>query len=326
MISKLFLAASLAAAVTAQEVLYTFPFFKESNCGGDTMDLKFFEHSGDTCRGGTMIPGDGWEKRDNGDWKAYVNAKGLASNCQVALLKESSVDPESCGDVFATFDGATTTPCSQLWVPQQIGAFWCCDDECDGIIAFEATARLARKDYIHMSSPASNLANKVKKSSPSSDVTAIKRSPLMRPRADCKWEGAAPEDSRGAAVKVTGTLSCGQDGDCQLQDQAEVSFEATQSFGVSTEVGASFFDLVQASVSFSYEYSFTQGEKRLVSYTVSIPPGTKGHLEWTPYLECTTGKFTGDCQWAAEADGFACVHKQLASGQPDGLMAYVQEF
>jgi len=50
-------------------------------------------------------------------------------------------------------------------------------------------------------------------------------------------------------------------------------------------------------------------------------------LEWTPYIECTKGKFTGDCaDWATEQDGQACVPKQLAGGQPDGLMAFVQEF
>ena len=117
-----------------------------------------------------------------------------------------------------------------------------------------------------MSSPASNLSKKVKTSSlsppaselskkakKSADITAVKRSPLVRPRADCSWEGAAPYDTRGSAVKVTGTLSCGNGDDCQLQDQATVSFEATETFGISSSVGASFFDLIQASITFSYE-------------------------------------------------------------------------
>ena len=71
----------------------------------------------------------------------------------------------------------------------------------------------------------------------------------------------------------------------------------------------------------SFRYSYTQGESLTVAFTVSVPAGTQSHLEWMPYFECTDGKFTGDCDWAAETDGFACVHKLLDGSQPDGLMA-----
>lgn len=99
---------------------------------------------------------------------------------------------------------------------------------------------------------------------------------------------------------------------CQQSVDVARSVSQTNSFGVSTEVGATFFEVVTASVSFSYEYSFSEEESQSSTYSVTISPGSRVYLTWTPELECVEGSFSGSCDdWDSDNDGEICIPKFL---------------
>jgi hypothetical protein len=101
----------------------------------------------------------------------------------------------------------------------------------------------------------------------------------------------------------------------------------TNTFGVSTEVGASFAKVVFTSISFSYEYSFTEEESQSSSYSVTISFGYDVYLTWTPELECAEGSFSGTCDDCDTGDGEVYIPKFLSgstSGEPAGEYNIIQ--
>ena len=96
-----------------------------------------------------------------------------------------------------------------------------------------------------------------------------------------------PNDQDGDPQTVSSTLSCPAESDsCAITNSYSVSTSQTDTSGASAEIGVSFFEIVQASVSFSYEYSYTEETTVEISYTVNLAAGQTGYLVFYPTLEC----------------------------------------
>ena len=76
-------------------------------------------------------------------------------------------------------------------------------------------------------------------------------------------------------------------------------------------------------------YSWSENQESTVSYKVSQPTGTTGHIEWYGYFYCDTGKFTGNCDSQGFGDmvgneGENCIPAYLQDGNADGVATFIQ--
>ncbi|KAJ4292087.1 hypothetical protein N0V90_009986 [Kalmusia sp. IMI 367209] len=109
----------------------------------------------------------------------------------------------------------------------------------------------------------------------------------------------------------------------------DVTYEAstTNTFGVSAEAGVNLFEVISASVTFSYEVSHETSRSYSWSISADVPPGQSGYISFAPHYLCSPeGKFSGSqCQGApVDTPGRFC-YQALLSGNPDGKAIFVQE-
>lgn len=126
------------------------------------------------------------------------------------------------------------------------------------------------------------------------DVASIKkRAPLSRlDRRDdeCKWENN--EDTNKPYLKYEDQYRIGPISKCSLKDgcdgSIEVSYSETisQSFGTEAGIGATLFEVIGLSMSFSYNEE--EAKEKGFSYThqYSVPEGAAGYVAWEPIAEC----------------------------------------
>lgn len=228
---------------------YLLTVYRESGCNkveGDEnsfLELHTFDSSADTCQQGTIIPTDDWEwDETSGQYAGWVDGNGLASECQIRILDQADVEPDRCGVPYVLLDGAKDHNCVKVWFDEVWGHSYCCNDECDG----KTDALVARA----ATTPAGGRG-------PSSRAAARQhaRDLGLTSRDDsCKWEGTGKKKVRSSTpVKLTGDQACHLDAGCPLESTTSVGFEATSTFSVTTSIGASFFEIVSASMELGYE-------------------------------------------------------------------------
>lgn len=244
MFSKLALAA-LAGVATAQQ--YQTEFWSERCGAGAMMKLQFFESSGTSCREGIFKPGTDWQRdEDERYFIAYTDGSGLADGCQVHLTESVAEEPDKCGKVFATITKRETQdiPCTKLKLPENLGGFWCCGDDCKELEPIKPEKRA------NLGMPTS-FKTKTKKSDVAA-VGAVKRSPILRPREECKWTGSAPYEDRDVPIMAKDDLSCSINSveNCPVELSFSHTVEQSTSYSVGAQAGASLFEIVSASVTF----------------------------------------------------------------------------
>lgn len=124
------------------------------------------------------------------------------------------------------------------------------------------------------------------------DVTAPKRAaPLDRVgkrQEECSFEGGAEADVRywGEQLRVSPIRNCGNADGCELSYDMSYSEMVGESWGVGSEVGATLFQVVSASVSFDYTYEESEETTRTHSIKESVPGGFSGYIVWEPLVAC----------------------------------------
>lgn len=162
------------------------------------------------------------------------------------------------------------------------------------------------------------------------DVSAIKRSAPLSSKSlqdrqnECRFfPSGGTFNSRGAQQQLPISLDCPAGGSgCSLERTTSITIEATDSFGTEAGTGINFYDILQADVTFSETYSFSEANtvSELVSF--SVPPGASGFGTWTPFVECVDGTWRGNCQgWRVDQPGRACIPQQP---EPRGVYGFVQ--
>jgi hypothetical protein len=190
----------------------------------------------------------------------------------------------------------------------------CCGTDCDSL----SPGRRARDVATLPAPPAPR------------DVVAVKKAnPFQTRQEECVWNSPGTRRGVGPTKVVANSLNCPATNaeSCPLTREVSLSVSSTNTFGVSTEVSVSFFEIVSASVSFSYEYSYTEERGYSTSYTVNVSPGSSGYLTFTPELECSDGHFEGPCSFEADGDGTVCIPRFVTSGseEPAGVYNFVSE-
>jgi hypothetical protein len=209
-----------------------------------------------------------------------------------------------------------TTPCRVFAVPEVLTIAKCCGTDCDSL---GGTPALRPREAAALPAPAAPR-----------DVTAVKKSNIFQTRQEeCVWNSPGVRRGVGATQILTNSLSCPATNaeSCPNDVTVSLSVSSTNTFGVSTEVSASFFEIVSASVSFSYEYSYTEETSYSTTYGVNISPGSSGYLTFTPELECSDGHFEGPCSFTADGDGTVCIPRYVTAGtgEPAGVYNFVTE-
>ncbi|KAK8868428.1 hypothetical protein PGQ11_007006 [Apiospora arundinis] len=325
---------------------YLFTIYRDAGCqkaDGDEnsfLELHTFDSSDSGCQQGDVIPTDDWERNQAGQYKGYVNAAGLDKECKIAVLKQADVQPDTCGLPIIVIDGAQSHNCVQLWLDEYIGTYYCCNDECDrlglGNNLISSNNNKRRRSHARELPPAASslwdmpvVSGETPKPAAAAKADATSNSRAIKRDDSCKWEGQGKKKTRALeGQKLTGDQPCELSDGCDLSNAMQVSWQATSTFGISSEVGASFFEVVSVSMSLSYEYSYSEGASSTVTYSVTQPQGTTGHIEWFQYYWCDTGKFTGNCDSQGFGDlvgseGENCIPVELANGNPDGAAVFV---
>jgi hypothetical protein len=250
-----------------------------------------------------------------GDFIVYVDGTSIPDGDKVVFVDLDDPVLDECGTPRYVIDSQTR--CQLAHLPFALDFIWCSErdgEDCDDVIptrllgnttAVTDTRRRHARDML--------LSNPKKRQD------------------DCSFSGGDVYEKYGETQRLTNALRCpqGSTESCQQSVQISRSVSQTNSFGVSTEVGASFFEVVSVSVSFSYEYSYTEEESQSTSYTVTINAGMDVYLTWTPTLECVDGEFAGSCDgWDTDTSGEVCIPKMLGqggSGEPAGEYNVITE-
>ncbi|KAH8879825.1 hypothetical protein GQ53DRAFT_833866 [Thozetella sp. PMI_491] len=229
------------------------------------MELETFDPSGDTCQAGTMDPGNdpAWSLTPIGDLKAFVTGDGLDKNCKIGIFNQDPNFPGHCGVTATVINGAESHACRGITVTKNLGIYYCCSDEqcqADGILKMRDEPRQLAASNSHLlatrhGNSSSKLARTREGNGPlGRDVTSVKRAPILQRRDDCKWNpsGGLVKKRSSVPQKLSVNSPCSNTEGCHLEHDVTVSWEATSTFEISSTVGASFFDLVEASITLGY--------------------------------------------------------------------------
>jgi hypothetical protein len=264
--------ASLTPSVFAQDPVVTQAIYRnqdECHLAGDSFLLEWFQEP--ECRRATFSLD--WEEDVNGYYSGFMTTDNLDDDCMVLFGEPNDASPETCGTVYQTF--STQRSCVPTNFRSPLNYIYCCGDDCD--------------DYVP--TVASNATKRAEKKPAPRDVTAIKRTnPLATKRqSECTFNPDEDETrmSFGDAQRVVSDLNCNSGTEqCTIESTVSLSVSHTTGFDVTSELSASLFEVVQASISFSYYTEDTSERTYETSYTATLEPGTSGYLTFTPDLEC----------------------------------------
>lgn len=174
-----------------------------------------------------------------------------------------------------------------------------------------------------------DLTNENRDPAPARDVTLVKRSAPLISRLstrqdECTFEpDGNPYNSRGAQQPLGNTQTClaTANQDCEFQYSRGYTRGSSQTFGASAEASVSLFEIISASVSFSYDYTYEESRNVVYTHTQKVPPGVTGYATYTELLECVSGVWRGDCDWDVDVEGEACIPK---ADEPGGIFGFVQ--
>ncbi|KAF2201914.1 hypothetical protein GQ43DRAFT_17407 [Delitschia confertaspora ATCC 74209] len=264
-----------------------------------------------------------WPTNGEGSYSVHVDESTIPEGCQWVFFSGAPDDDQvNQGECFNFYRRVPSEgKCTSLSLAPRFGYAMCCGDACTVEAGDFPTKPSKRSLPISKSSAVRPR-----------DVTQIKRSPpFSRPfkRDDCAFKPSNGETNAvityGQQVRVTSLLDCQSTTECTDGVSFSYSQSTTNTFGVSTELGGSLFEILSASISFSYEHSETEEKSYETTYSGTRPAGSKGYITFTPKMECSPkGTFTGDCNdWKTDVEGNACF-PVFISGAPDGIFTFVQ--
>jgi hypothetical protein len=264
--------ASLTSSVFAQDAVLAQSIYRnQDECHGDGQSylLEWFDEP--ECRRATFSLD--WPQDENGYYSGFLTTDNLPDDCLILLGEPNDANPDLCGNVYQS--ASPIRSCVPTNFRSPLNYIYCCGDDCN---EWTPTA-------------ASNVTKRVDKQPARRDVTAIKRTnPLATKRqAECQFNPDSDEtrDSFGRAQTVATDLNCPAGTEnCDIGVDVSISVAHTAGFEVTTELSATFFEVVQSSVSFSYYTEETTERTWTQRYTATLSAGTSGYLNFIPDLEC----------------------------------------
>ena len=103
---------------------------------------------------------------------------------------------------------------------------------------------------------------------------------------------------------------------CSLADGCEgeidVSYSETisQTFGAEAGIGATLFEVIGLSMSFSYSKETAEENGFSFSHKYSVPEGASGYVAWEPIAECKSKKSQAQLCFRTSQDEFSSLCKQ----------------
>lgn len=295
--------------VLGQEFFEILTIYPDDSCdpNGETHVLESPEEM-PACSSGFFIPNSPPWEIDGDILTFYADPSSAPEGCTVVFWQPNFDSDVRCSIPIAKF---TSGQVGCVKASQNMNSFnygWCCSDNCD--TAIPDSIPEAGNDTSAIEN------NKVR------DVTAVKRAApgALLGAESSKYDNIAKRqtDKDGCAFTPSGdryTLSftpvqvvpvalCSSEEGCEYSGSQSMSFSYSQTFEISSEVGATILEVIQASVSFSYSETYTEETSTEVSYTVTVPNGQRGYISFTPTYECFDGSFAGDnCRAAVDKDG-----------------------
>lgn len=251
----------------------------DNTCSGDTWLIPDPVGWAGVCTKYSTSDFPQFPSDSNGQMTAWISGKDIYEpTCKFLIYTVPTGDP-TCGQLVASVE--PDTPCREYTFPANFGAGWCCN--VDGVDTCQY--REPDKRSVGQRSHPRDL---MPRAPTAPNRAAAPELPKQKRQDSCNYvQTAGPEKIDGDAQRVSSALNCPATGDsCAITDSWSLTTGSTNTFGVSTEVGASFFEVISASVSFSYEYSYSEEETIQQDYTVNLAAGQSGYLSWTPEVEC----------------------------------------
>ncbi|KAF2729170.1 hypothetical protein EJ04DRAFT_580851 [Polyplosphaeria fusca] len=326
--------AVLVASAHAQDVLAQVWVYSTEKCAGDSWsgstDFTVFE-SNKVLSGGEWKCMYGTSKlsgfEDSGtQYTIFVDQTTIPDDCSLVLYqgppKGEEVSQGECQTYYASISNSGGG-CVKTQIQHDFGYALCCGSDCEAAAAPPPEADDSAKRDVKEAKDVAQPAPR--------DVAAMKRTnPLDRlsRREDCTFSGEG--DSVTAfepQIRLAGSVNCPGPESCDQTVQFTYSSSVTNTYGVSSEIGASLFDVISLGVSFSAEVSHETSKEFTWSVTVTVPAGQSGYVTFQPRTECTPkGKFSGGkCKGApTDIEGHFC-YQALVSGNPDGQVSFVQD-
>jgi hypothetical protein len=185
------------------------------------------------------LGGDNFEK-DGDNYKVWVQFEGLGDGCSGLIATGATFDPSTCSG----FNGISAVgQCQQYLIPGTFHTSQCCGTACNNLKARSVVDSTKTLEKRHA------------------------RDFALTARDDCSWTGPEPTVAPGAQRQILGDIQCGTTDGCMESGTTTTESSSSNTFEVSTEVGASIFDIISASLSLSD--SFTQEECKCSHHSVS---------------------------------------------------------
>ncbi|KAF2739426.1 hypothetical protein EJ04DRAFT_559783 [Polyplosphaeria fusca] len=316
----------MASAASAQDVIATIWIYDQEKCAADpfstSSSLTVFE-TNKVLSGGTWNCGY-VQTGDTANHPIWVDQNTIPDGCSLVLYngppKGDDVHTGPCQTYYASISNAGGG-CIKTAVDPDYGFALCCGNDCTS-----APSPPPKRSLDSATKAPSERHVAAKR-----DVTAIKRTnpfnDLAR-RDDCAFGGKGGSITTfGTQVRLGPPLNCGASEEaCSPEVQLSYTSSVTNTFGVSSEIGANLFEIISASVTFSVEVSHEESHGFTWSATASVPPGQSGYLTFQPKLECTPdGSFSGDCNGVTDGQTGKVCYQALVGGIPDGQVTFVQD-
>ncbi|ORY55917.1 uncharacterized protein BCR38DRAFT_478996 [Pseudomassariella vexata] len=256
----------------------------------------------------------GWPTIGNSQYAVWLDSSPIDEGCQLIFY-----NPPPPGD-----QSGFKAPASS----QDFGQIHCCGDECAKFIVTKREEE-----------PASAPAPAVRTLPAASDITQIKRAPLMghnvpvKRNTDCTFPATdgKTQTRYGAQVKVGAQVDCPTDSKlgCPMTGEytAGTTVGTTDKQTTSVSGGGGFFGFLAAvGHDWSHSNNWQSQTSFSKSYSLTIDAGDSGYFTFMPKLTCATGSFSGDqCEKARlVGDDLGCIPALIAGddgrGEPDGIL------
>jgi hypothetical protein len=181
---------------------------------------------------------------------------------------------------------------------------YCCGDSCGNNEVhdlFSDNDQKKRRDVVSPPAVSDLFDKNASKDRKPRDVVSIKkRAPLDRleRRDECKWENHPDNDPKKPYLVYEKQYRVGPISKCNLKDGCEgsidISYSETisQSFSEEAGIGATLFEAIGLSMSFSYSEEEAKENGYTYSHKYSVPNGASGYVAWEPIAECKTTAMT----------------------------------
>ncbi|KAK9781000.1 putative Ig-like domain-containing protein [Seiridium cardinale] len=260
-----------------------------------------------------------WPTTEDGKFPAWFDTSSLGDGCSMLfynlLDSNEETDRWSCGSLYRQAQ-KDSTECADLDLTGKFGYAYCCGKFCNHPI--ETWPGIKQRD--------NGDEENHEKREPARDVTAVKRSPILQERKDCKIKKTGDVFTTYGDQRKMGPgdtcekdqTTCGQDYTYTVgrEVSSSVNFEG------SVTVGVDEFVVATTTLSAGWEKTTTQQKSFSTTKHIAPEPGHTGYPTFQPLYICSKVTVQGNCGDSIK-DGLLCVPKFLPNNIPDGHWSIV---